>query len=126
MESEWKTLLDLGKNVSHFFSNFKDQFTFCYIILMPTFIGKMFIFLWPVNVYHFVTLSHHSKHEGKIIVLYDADIYWQIIIPLYYIVGTKISLHLFEYILQAIKSHKLNQNIILETKELLTTILCLF
>ena len=29
---------------------------------------------------------------------------------LYYIVGTKISLHLFEYILQAIKSHKLNQN----------------
>ena len=92
---------------------------------MPTFIGKMFIFLWPVNVYHFVTLSHHSKHEGKIIVLYDADIYWQIIIPLYYIVGTKISLHLFEYILQAIKSHKLNQNIIVETKELLTTILCL-
>ena len=52
------------------------------------------------------------------IVLHDADIY--------YIVGTKISLHLFEYILQAIKSHKLNQNIILETKELLTTILCLF
>ena len=108
---------------------------------MPTFIGKMFIFLWPVNVYHFVTLSHHSKHEGKMkmshifffklqrsihIVLHDADIYWQIIIPLYYIVGTKISLHLFEYILQAIKSHKLNQNIILETKELLTTILCLF
>ena len=44
------------------------------------------------------------------IVLHDADIYWQIIIPLYYIVGTKISLHLFEYILQAIKSHKLNQN----------------
>ena len=60
------------------------------------------------------------------IVLHDADIYWQIFIPLYYIVGTKISLHLFEYILQAIKSHKLNQNIILETKELLTTILCLF
>ena len=74
------------------------------------------------NVSHFLFKLQRSIH----IVLHDADIYWQIIIPLYYIVGTKISLHLFEYILQAIKSHKLNQNIILETKELLTTILCLF